>query len=80
MCLKIGQRIEASEEAKNLAAIYVEEYNYLWRSIEATNTKLQDVTMQFFNGLKQIHPELEDYEFAFNHEQSYFTITSERSG
>jgi len=78
MGLKIGQQVEASEEARNLAKIYVEEYSYLWRLIEATNTRLQDVTNRFFRGLKQVHQELEDYEFAFNHEQGYFTIISEK--
>ena len=78
MCLKIGQQIEAVEEARNLARIYTEEYNHLWRLIEATNTSLQDVTKKFFNGLEQIHPELKNYEFAFNHKHCYFTITAEK--
>jgi len=75
---KMGQQIDATEEAKNLSKLYVEKYNNLWQLILDCNRDIRKEQNCHWERIRMCHPELADYEFSYNFQTNVITILSKK--
>jgi cytidylate kinase len=76
--LKLGSKVELSENAKNI----LEALNYPLQTAGFTFREsarmLREVRIEMFDAVREIHPQLDDFEFTIDHRGKTITITSHR--
>jgi hypothetical protein len=79
MHIKIGTKMELSEELKNVAVLYSQTINELWNLILMAQASITKESHYFWDIIRKEYPELQNFEMSYDNDTKTIVVIREKT-